>query len=122
MEMLPAVVERLQGSAEVILDGGVRRGTDMLKAIALGAAACMGGRIGLYGLGAGGASGAEAALARLRAEFIQGLALLGTSSVGHVDEFRIRSEEHTSELQLLLRHSYGGFSLTKKKPQKLTHT
>src|SRR3546814_5626205 len=51
MEMLPAVVERLQGSAEVILDGGVRRGTDMLKAIALGAAACMGGRIGLYGLG-----------------------------------------------------------------------
>src|SRR3546814_11049494 len=49
----------------------------------------MGGRVGLYGLGAGGASGAEAALARLRAEFIQGLALLGTSSVGHVDEFRI---------------------------------
>src|SRR3546814_15057959 len=105
MEMLPAVVERLQGSAEVILDGGVRRGTDMLKAIALGAAACMGGRIGLYGLGAGGASGAEAALASLRAEFITGLALLGPSSVGHDDEVRIHTVGRPAPRQALRRES-----------------
>jgi L-lactate dehydrogenase (cytochrome) len=89
MEMLPAVVERLDGSAHVVLDGGVRRGTDMLKAIALGAAACMGGRIGLYGLGAGGARGAEAVLAGLRAEFVQSLALLGTTSLAQVDGSRV---------------------------------
>lgn len=89
MEMLPAVVERLDGSAEIIVDGGVRRGTDMLKAMALGAAACMGGRIGLYGLGAGGSCGAEAVLAALRAEFAQSLALLGTASLAQVDSSRI---------------------------------
>lgn len=89
MEVLPAVMERLEGSAEVILDGGIRRGTDMLKAMALGAVACMGGRIGLYGLAAGGARGAEAVLGKLRAELTQGLALLGAPSVAEVDRSRI---------------------------------
>lgn len=91
MDTLPAVVERLDGRAEIIVDGGVRRGTDMLKALALGATACMGGRVGLYGLGAGGAAGAEAALGTLRAEFQRNLALLGVTSVSQIDRSRIQA-------------------------------
>lgn len=90
MDMLPAVAERLNGRAEIIIDGGVRRGTDMLKAIALGATACMAGRVGLYGLGAGGGAGAAGALAALRAEFERDLALLGVTNVSQIDRSRIR--------------------------------
>lgn len=91
MDTLPSVVERLDGRAEVIIDGGVRRGTDMLKALALGATACMAGRIGLYGLGAGGAAGAQAALGALRTEFQRNLALLGVVNVSQIDRSRIQA-------------------------------
>lgn len=91
MDTLPSVVERLDGRAEVIVDGGVRRGTDMLKALALGATACMAGRIGLYGLGAGGGAGAQAALGALRAEFQRNLALLGVINVSQIDRSRIQA-------------------------------
>lgn len=90
MDMLPSVAARLNGRAEIIVDGGVRRGTDMLKAIALGARACMAGRIGLYGLGAGGAAGAAAALTALRTEFDRDLALLGVKEVSQVERSRVR--------------------------------
>ncbi|WP_313805599.1 alpha-hydroxy acid oxidase [Sphingobium sp.] len=90
MDMLPSVVERLGARAEIIVDGGVRRGTDMLKAIALGAKACMAGRIGLYGLGAGGAAGAAAVLGALRAEFDRDMALLGVTEVAQIDRSRVR--------------------------------
>ena len=90
MDVLPSVVERLGGRAEIIVDGGVRRGTDMLKAIALGAAACMAGRIGLYGLGAAGGAGAAAALGALRAEFDRDLALLGVSNVSQIARSHVR--------------------------------
>jgi L-lactate dehydrogenase (cytochrome) len=89
MEILPSVVDRIGDRAEIILDGGVRRGTDLLKAIALGASAGMGGRVGLYGLGSGGTRGAEAALRVLRAEFERDLALLGTPTVDRVDRSRV---------------------------------
>ncbi len=84
MDMLPAMVDRIGGRAEIILDGGIRRGTDMLKAIALGAEGAMAGRIGLYGLGAGGARGAALALGALRSEFDRDLALLGVRSVAEI--------------------------------------
>lgn len=90
MDMLPSVIERLNGSAEVIVDGGVRRGTDMLKAIAVGANACMAGRIGLYGLGAGGEAGATAAICALRAEFHRDLALLGVTQVSQINRSHVR--------------------------------
>lgn len=89
IDVLPSVVDRLGGCAEVIVDGGVRRGTDMLKALALGATACMAGRVGLYGLGAGGEAGATAVLAALRAEFERNLALLGVTELSAVDRARV---------------------------------
>ncbi len=82
---LPGVVDALGGRAEVILDGGVRRGNDVLKALALGARACMIGRPFLYGLGAGGRAGAERALEIFRSEIDVNLALLGRAGVKELD-------------------------------------
>jgi L-lactate dehydrogenase (cytochrome) len=83
---LPPIVDALQGRADVILDGGVRRGTDILKAVALGARACMAGRPFLYGLAAGGEQGVARALKILRSELDVSLALLGRPRVGDLDE------------------------------------
>lgn len=90
LDVLPSVRQRLGQTGEIILDGGVRRGTDMAKALALGANACMSGRVGLYGLGAGGSAGATAALQTLRTEFLRDLALLGTPTLADLDGARIR--------------------------------
>ena len=81
LDALPAVVEAVAGRAEVILDGGVRRGADVAKALALGARACAIGRAYLYGIGAGGEQGVDRALELLRAELRRALALLGCASV-----------------------------------------
>lgn len=89
LDMLPRMADRLAGSAELILDGGVRRGTDMLKAMALGANGCMGGRVGLYGLGAGGSAGAKRALGTLRSEFDRDLALLGTTDIAAINRAHV---------------------------------
>lgn len=97
LDMLPSVVERLDGRAEIVVDGGIRRGTDMLKALALGAAGCMAGRVGLYGLGTGGGAGATAALATLRAEFERDLALLGVTGVARIERSHVRSIGSRSE-------------------------
>ncbi len=67
----------MAGRAEVFLDGGVRRGADVLKALALGAQATMVGRAALYGLGARGEAGVLHVLELLRAEVELGLSLLG---------------------------------------------
>jgi len=67
---------------ELIVDGGVRRGTHVLKALALGANACSVGRAYLYGLAAGGERGVDRAFTLLRAEIERGLGLLGCGSLG----------------------------------------
>lgn len=77
LDMLPRVIDALSGRAEVLLDGGIRRGTDMIKALSLGASACMAGRPGLYGLAAGGTAGVQRVLQLLRTEFERDMALLG---------------------------------------------
>ncbi len=82
---LPAVVDAVGGRAEVILDGGVRRGNDVLKALAIGAKACMIGRPFLYGLAANGGDGVRKALELLRAEIDVNLALLGRAGVKDLD-------------------------------------
>ena len=82
---LPDVVDAVEGRVEVILDGGVRRGNDVLKAMALGAKACMIGRPFLYGLAANGGAGVRKALEILRNEIDVNLALLGRAGVSELD-------------------------------------
>jgi L-lactate dehydrogenase (cytochrome) len=92
---LPAIANAVGGDAEVFLDGGVRRGTDLAKAVALGARACLGGRPVLYGLAAGGDAGARRAVDMLRDELSTSMALLGCSELSeltpdHIHDGRVR--------------------------------
>ena len=86
---LPYVVDAVQGRAEVLLDGGVRRGTDVLKAVALGAEACMIGRPYMYGLASNGRAGVAKALDLLRNEIDLALALTGNTSIAALDRSAI---------------------------------
>jgi 4-hydroxymandelate oxidase len=78
---LPEVVEAVHGRVEVLLDGGVRRGTDVIKAIALGARAVLLGRPVVWGLAADGEQGARRVLDLLRAEIDLAMALCGCPSI-----------------------------------------
>ena len=84
LDALEEVVEAVDGRAEVFLDGGIRRGTDVLKALALGARATLIGRAMLWGLAAHGEEGVADVLRLLRDEVELGLALLGCESPAHV--------------------------------------
>jgi 4-hydroxymandelate oxidase len=84
LDALPEVVEAVDGRAEVLLDGGIRRGTDVLKALALGARAVSIGRAMLWGLAVGGEEGVSDVLRLLRDEIELGLALLGCCSPAEV--------------------------------------
>jgi (S)-mandelate dehydrogenase len=81
LDALPEVISAVGGRTTVIVDGGVRRGSDIAKAVAMGAAAVALGRAPVYGLGAGGQHGATRALEILRDEFDRTLALTGCRSV-----------------------------------------
>lgn len=85
LDALPEVVEAVHGRAEVYVDGGVRRGTDVLKALALGARAVLVGRPVVYGLALGGADGARAVLEHLRVELDRAMALVGRPRVEDID-------------------------------------
>ncbi len=82
IDLLGEIVAAVEGRIEVILDGGVRRGTDIIKALALGAKAVAIGRAYLWGLAAGGERGVARALAILAEELRRDLALLGCPRVG----------------------------------------
>ena len=82
LDALPAVVEAVAGRAEVLVDGGVRRGTDVLKALALGARAVLIGRPIHWGLAVGGEAGVRHVLELLRAELALDLMLCGLASPG----------------------------------------
>lgn len=82
---LPDVVDAVEGRIEIILDGGVRRGSDVLKALALGARACMIGRPFLYGLACRGGAGVRQVLDLLRTEIDVNLTLLGRAGIGDLD-------------------------------------
>ncbi len=84
LEALPEVVEAVGDRAEVYLDGGVRRGTDVVMALALGARAVLVGRPAMYGLAFGGSKGVEQVLEILREETENALALLGCRSPAEV--------------------------------------
>lgn len=85
IDALPGVVDAVAGRAEVILDGGIRRGSDVVKALCLGARACMFGRAWLYGLAAAGEAGVTRALDILLNEIDVTLALLGRTCTGELD-------------------------------------
>ena len=84
LDVLAEVVDAVDGRAEVLLDGGIRRGTDVLKALALGARATLVGRAPLYGLAAAGEDGVRHVLELLREEVALGLAFLGCPTPGSV--------------------------------------
>jgi isopentenyl diphosphate isomerase/L-lactate dehydrogenase-like FMN-dependent dehydrogenase len=84
LEALPEIVEAVGGRAEVYLDGGVRRGSDVVMALALGARAVLVGRPAMYGLAFGGAKGVQQVLEIFREETENALALLGCRSPGEV--------------------------------------
>jgi L-lactate dehydrogenase (cytochrome) len=85
-QVLPAVVDAVGDRATVLIDSGVRRGGDVVAALATGASACLIGRPYLYGLGAGGEQGVTRALELLEGELRRTLTLLGAGSPGELDE------------------------------------
>jgi 4-hydroxymandelate oxidase len=91
IEALPRVVERVRGRLPVLFDGGIRRGTDVLKAIALGATAVLIGRPYVYGLAVGGAEGVASVIGILRRELELAMALTGRPSLSAVDRSLIWS-------------------------------
>ena len=80
-DQLPAIAEAVGGKLEIILDGGVRRGTHVLKALSLGATACSFGKGYLFALGAGGQKGVEALLQRMHDEIRRDMILLGCKTI-----------------------------------------
>ncbi|MFK7733376.1 MAG: alpha-hydroxy acid oxidase [Pseudomonadales bacterium] len=93
LEMLPEVVDAIGDKVEVIFDSGIRRGTDILKAIALGAKACTGSRLYCYGLAAGGQAGVERALSLLRAEVERDMIFIGAAKLDQVNSSSIRKKK-----------------------------
>ncbi len=89
--LVAPVVDALAGRAEVICDGGVRRGSDIVKAVASGASSCMAGRAYLFGLGAGGEKGVDRALGWLHDEMARTMTLLGARDVGELDRTLLES-------------------------------
>jgi isopentenyl diphosphate isomerase/L-lactate dehydrogenase-like FMN-dependent dehydrogenase len=85
LRALPEVVATVNGQAEVLMDGGIRRGADIIKAICLGARAVLCGRAYAYGLSAAGEAGVAKALEILRRDVDRTLKLLGCASVGALD-------------------------------------
>ncbi len=90
LDVLKEIVDAAGDRLEVILDGGVRRGTHVLKALALGARACSAGRPHLYGLGAGGEAGVTQALNILKTELARDMALAGVAKLADIDGSLIR--------------------------------
>ncbi|MFA7604147.1 MAG: alpha-hydroxy acid oxidase [Novosphingobium sp.] len=89
-DQLREIVDAVGGQIEVICDGGVRRGTHVLKALAAGADCASGGRLYLYALAAAGQSGVERAIALLKDEIERGMKLMGVKNVAELNRERLR--------------------------------
>ena len=90
IDQIAANAQALDGRGEIICDGGIRRGSDIVKALALGATACSIGRPYLYGLAAAGEKGVDHVLSILRAEFQRTLVLAGIKDISTITSDRIR--------------------------------
>jgi len=90
VDVLPAIVDAVEGRADIVVDGGIRRGTDIIKALALGAKACMTGRPYLYGLAAGGEAGVSRALDIFSDEVERDMSLLGVTRTADIGPRHLR--------------------------------
>jgi isopentenyl diphosphate isomerase/L-lactate dehydrogenase-like FMN-dependent dehydrogenase len=88
-DVLPEVVEAVDGRVEVLVDGGIRRGADVVRALALGARAVLAGRAPLWGLAVDGEAGARDVLRILQAEILNALQLVGATSPADVARSRV---------------------------------
>jgi L-lactate dehydrogenase (cytochrome) len=85
LSLVAPVADAVGGRTEIICDGGVRRGSDIVKAVAAGATAAMAGRVYLYALGAAGERGVDRVLDWFRADVTRTMTLLGAASIGDLD-------------------------------------
>ena len=90
LRVLPEVIAAIDGQAEVLLDGGIRRGSDVVKALCVGARAVLIGRAYAYGLGAAGAAGVARAIDILRSGMVRTMKLLGCAAVRDLDRSLVR--------------------------------
>ena len=94
-DQLETIVDAVGGQIEIILDGGVRRGTHILKALAKGATACSGGRLYLYALAGAGSAGVERAMSLLKAEVERDMILMGCRSLSDLKPSMLASRQIT---------------------------
>ena len=84
--MLPEIVDSVGGQMEIMFDGGIRTGMDVVRALALGAKSCMIGRAYAYGLGAGGEAGVAKAIDILAKEMLTTMGLCGVNTIAEIND------------------------------------
>jgi L-lactate dehydrogenase (cytochrome) len=89
-DQLAEIVDAVGDKVDVVCEGGIRRGTHVLKALSLGAKACSGGRMYLYALAAGGQKGVEKTLSNLRNEIERDMKLMGVSNISQLSQKNLR--------------------------------
>ena len=89
-DQLEEIVNAVGDKIDVICEGGIKRGTHILKALSLGAKACSGGRMYLYALAAGGQKGVEIALSNLKKEIERDMILMGVSNIKDLSKNNLR--------------------------------
>ena len=89
-DQLSEIVDAVGDKIDIICDGGIQRGTHVLKALSLGAKACSGGRLYLYALAAGGQKGVEKALYNLQSEIKRDMQLMGVTKISQLNKDNIR--------------------------------
>lgn len=94
LQVLPEIVAAVNNQAEVLMDSGIRRGSDIVKALCLGARAVLCGRAYVYGLAAAGEAGVTRALDLLRADLERSLKLLGCPSISALDKSYVHVKSH----------------------------
>ena len=92
LEVLPEIADAVHGRVPILFDSGIRRGSDILKALALGASAVGLGRVPLWGLAAYGAQGVQKVLEILQAELVQAMAATGRPTLASIDRSLVRTE------------------------------
>ena len=86
IEVLPEIVDEVGDKMEIMFDGGIRSGQDVMRALALGAKSCMIGRAFVHGLGAGGEAGVTKALDLIRNELLVTMGLCGVNTIAEIDD------------------------------------